>query len=96
LEECRAGLDDFSCGLAPGCQKTAKALAQDGFLRLRSTSMAGKEFENTPEKRNFSTEPEHRLSNHARMAVQAWAEKQPDKPSLSEAIERLVENGVTD
>jgi hypothetical protein len=29
-------------------------------------------------------------------AVKAWAEKQPDKPNLSEATKRLVENGVTD
>ena len=37
-----------------------------------------------------------RLSEQARAAVQAWAKKQPDKPTLSEAIERLIETGVTD
>jgi len=60
--------------------------------------MAGKGFEDTPEKRNFSNELwSIRLSDdHVRMAVQAWAEKLPDKPSLSEAIGRLVEDGVTD
>jgi hypothetical protein len=51
----------------------------------------------TPEKRNFSEDPwNSRLSEEARVAVEAWAERQPDKPSLSEAIERLVETGVSD
>jgi len=59
--------------------------------------MAGKEFENMLEKRNFSDELwSIHLSEHALMAVQAWAVQQPDKPSLSEAIRRLVEDGVTD
>ena len=53
--------------------------------------MAGKEFENMLEKRNFSDEFwSIHLSEHALMAVQAWAEQQPDKPSLSEAIRRRL------
>jgi hypothetical protein len=36
------------------------------------------------------------LFEQVRAAVQAWAQKQPDKPSLSKAIERLIETGVTD
>ncbi len=59
--------------------------------------MVGTEFKNASEKRNFSDEAWSRhLPEQVFMAVQAWAEKQPDRPSLSEAIERLVENGVTD
>jgi hypothetical protein len=59
--------------------------------------MAGKDLADTcgkgdPPKEAWST----RLSEHTREAVQAWAEKQPDKPSLSEAIRRLVEDGVMD
>ena len=60
--------------------------------------MIGNAFvEKTPKKRNFSKDHlSARLSEEVRVAVQAWAEKQPDKPSLSEAIERLVETGVSD
>jgi hypothetical protein len=59
--------------------------------------MVGKEFENTSEKHDFSDEAwSMRLPDHVCVAVQSWAEKQPDKPSLSEAIERLAEIGVTD
>ena len=66
-------------------------------MALEFELMAGKEFENMLEKRNFSDEFwSIHLSEHALMAVQAWAEQQPDKPSLSEAIRRLVEDGVTD
>ena len=51
----------------------------------------------TTEKRNFSKDHwSARLSKETRVAVQAWAEKQPDKPSLSQALERLVETGVSD
>ena len=35
-----------------------------------------------------------RLSDDARAAVEAWAKKQPDKPNLSEAIQRLIEHGL--
>jgi hypothetical protein len=60
-------------------------------------AMVGKEFENTSEKQDFSDEAwSMRLPDHVCGAVQCWAEKQPNKPSLSEAIERLVEIGVTD
>jgi hypothetical protein len=37
-----------------------------------------------------------RLSEQTRAALQAWANKQPDKPTLAEAIRRLIETGVTD
>jgi hypothetical protein len=32
-----------------------------------------------------------RMSPESRKAVEAWAKRQPDKPSLSEAIRRMVE-----
>ena len=32
-----------------------------------------------------------RMPTETRQAVEAWAAKQPDKPSLSEAIRRMVE-----
>jgi hypothetical protein len=35
-----------------------------------------------------------RMAQDARQAVEAWAAMQPDKPSLSEAIRRLVERGL--
>jgi hypothetical protein len=35
-----------------------------------------------------------RLSHEAREAVEAWAKKQPDKPTLPEAIRRLIEQGL--
>jgi hypothetical protein len=62
------------------------------------SSMTGNEFvDKTPEKRNLSKDHwSTRLSEEVRVAVQAWAEKQVDKPSLSEAIERLVETGLSD
>jgi len=31
------------------------------------------------------------MPTETRQAVEAWAAKQPDKPSLSEAIRRMVE-----
>ena len=37
-----------------------------------------------------------RLSEQTRAALQAWANKQPDKPTVAEAIRRLVETGVSD
>ena len=36
------------------------------------------------------------LSEQTRAAVRAWAKQQPDQPTLSEAVERLVKTGVTD
>jgi hypothetical protein len=36
------------------------------------------------------------LSNDVRAALKAWAAKQPNKPSLSDVIERLIEIGVSD
>ena len=36
------------------------------------------------------------LSEDIRAALKAWAAKQPDKPTLSDAIERLIEIGVSD
>jgi hypothetical protein len=36
------------------------------------------------------------LSEQTRAALQAWANKQPEKTTLAEAIRRLVETGVTD
>jgi hypothetical protein len=35
-----------------------------------------------------------RMSPESRKAVEAWADTQPDKPSLSEAIRRLVDRGL--
>jgi DNA-binding transcriptional regulator GbsR (MarR family) len=35
-----------------------------------------------------------RLSPDKRMAVEAWAKTELDKPSLSEAVRRLVELGL--
>ena len=35
-----------------------------------------------------------RLSDDARAAVEAWAKKQPDKPRMSEAIRRLIDDGL--
>ena len=61
--------------------------------------MAGNEplFEDTPAKENV---PKSlcglHLPEHVGAALKAWAEKQPDKPSLSDAIERLIEMGVSD
>jgi hypothetical protein len=35
-----------------------------------------------------------RMPPESRKAVEAWAKQQPHKPSLSEAIRRLVEIGL--
>jgi len=35
-----------------------------------------------------------RADPEARAAIVTWAERQPDRPSLSEAIRRLVELGL--
>ena len=35
-----------------------------------------------------------RMSPESRKAVEAWAKRQDDKPSLSEAVRRLVEHGL--
>jgi hypothetical protein len=35
-----------------------------------------------------------RLSDAARAAVEKWAAEEPDEPTLSEAIRRLVEIGL--
>ena len=35
-----------------------------------------------------------RLSDEVRAAVEAWARKQPDKPSVPEALRRLIEHGL--
>jgi hypothetical protein len=35
-----------------------------------------------------------RLSDEARAAVEAWAQKQADKPIISEAIRRLIDHGL--
>jgi hypothetical protein len=37
-----------------------------------------------------------RLSSEAQKAVEAWARRQPDKPTMSEAIRRLVERGLAE
>ena len=34
------------------------------------------------------------LSDEARAAIKAWAKKQPDRPALSETIQRLVDQGL--
>jgi len=53
--------------------------------------------EGTSKRQRLSIEPSGmRLPDHVQAAVRAWAEQQPDKPNLSEAIERLVANGVSD
>ena len=35
-----------------------------------------------------------RLAPEARAAVEAWAKRQPDRPSFSEAVRRLIELGL--
>jgi hypothetical protein len=35
-----------------------------------------------------------RLSLSKRQAIEAWADAEPDKPSLSEAVRRLLELGL--
>jgi len=37
--------------------------------------------------------PTH-LSDELRAAVEAWAERQPDKPTLAEALRRLIDRGL--
>jgi hypothetical protein len=37
-----------------------------------------------------------RFAPEARKAVEAWAKRQPDKPTFSEAVRRLIERGLRD
>jgi hypothetical protein len=62
--------------------------------------MAAKDFkECAGESQTDNTDIPHqlhsvRLSDDARAAVEAWAKKQADKPSISEAIQRLIDHGL--
>ena len=68
------------------------------FLRAGSEAMLAKEFE-APERGNSAelsalpTLPTH-LPAELLAAVEAWAERQPDKPILAEAIRRIVDLGL--
>jgi hypothetical protein len=54
-------------------------------------------FEGTPTNNNVPTDYRGlHLSEDVCAALKAWAAKQSDKPSLSDAIERLIEIGVSD
>jgi hypothetical protein len=52
--------------------------------------MSAYEFEASEE---VTALPTH-LSDEVRAAVEAWAERQPDKPTLAEALRRLIDRGL--
>jgi hypothetical protein len=52
--------------------------------------MSPYEFETSEELPTLPTQ----LSDELRAAVEAWAERQPDKPTLTEALSRLIDRGL--
>ena len=52
--------------------------------------MSAYEFETPEELPTLATH----LSDELRDAVEAWAERQPDKPTLAEALRRLIDSGL--
>ena len=54
-------------------------------------------FEDTPTKYDVSRDYRGlHVSEDVHAALKAWAAQRPGKPSLSDAIERLIEIGVSD
>jgi len=65
-------------------------LFPEGTLLWKGNIMSAYEFE-TPEE--LPTLSSH-LSDELLAAVEAWAERQPDKPTLAEALRRIIDRGL--